>query len=441
MLDLDNPIGPIRGMMIYGDHANPSMFYYVPERPRLARNDGVPEFVYLKYRRDITDNPDFDPDTKQSLGGGFMAFTVDLGVEDDELKEIKKELARFSDGDVKVAPIQFRKGSVRLTITKDAADAKDAAPGTPHGLTFFEEVYGATTPSLFGFNRATFALVLSQEAATLFEAALRSGVSPIGVIYDLEFLGMRPAFDVRISANYHRVYTELDLQFGAKGQVSVVSLGVDIGAAFQTMRDKGIIKVEVTNFTDDQDLRKQADAAFDWFKTELLKDFFKSSIEPPQLVKSGGAGGGAGGLLSQLTGLLGPLGTTQSGSSQPQLGAPSTAVPTPAQPPVAQNSNVNSTAQTSAAAAGAGGGGGGQPQGANPSPFQVAFSLKYMEQVEDKERIFEYSMRAAEARGLPPKGCSPQLSRDSTCPKRSPKSPSMTSFSTVSPPPSLWEAI
>src|SRR4051812_46074504 len=66
MLYLDKPIGPIQGMMIYADHANPNLFYYVPERPRLARNDGTPEFVYLKYRRDITDNPAFDPDTKQS---------------------------------------------------------------------------------------------------------------------------------------------------------------------------------------------------------------------------------------------------------------------------------------------------------------------------------------------------------------------------------------
>ena len=80
MLYLDEPIGPLNGLMIYRDHANKSLFYYVPERPRLARNDGVPEFVFLKYKRDITDNADFDPDTKQSLGGGFMAFTVDLGV-------------------------------------------------------------------------------------------------------------------------------------------------------------------------------------------------------------------------------------------------------------------------------------------------------------------------------------------------------------------------
>ena len=70
MLYLDAPIGPIRGLMIYRDHEDTNLFYYVPERPRLALNDGVPEFLFLKYRRDITDNPDFDPDAGgQSLGG------------------------------------------------------------------------------------------------------------------------------------------------------------------------------------------------------------------------------------------------------------------------------------------------------------------------------------------------------------------------------------
>src|SRR5262245_8040606 len=387
MLYLDKPIGPIKGLMIYGDHGDPNLFYYVPERPRLAMNDGVPEFVFLKYRRDITDNPDFDAETKESLGGGFLAFTVDLGVDDDQLDAIKGELGRFAEGDVKLTPIQFRKGSVRLTITKDAADAPGAKPDEPRGLTFFEDVYGATKPSLFGFNRATFGIVLSMEAATLFEAALKSGISPIGVIYDLEFLGLRPAFNVRITANYHRVYTELDLEFGARGQIYAVSLGVDIGAAFQRLRDKGVIKVEVINFTDDENMRKQADAAFDWFKTELMKEFFKSSLPPPQILnKSAG-----GGMLGQLTNLLGALGTSETGSAQPQRGAPTTLAPTPAPPPGNSASNgVAGTAETNTQALGAGGGGGGGGgalAGANASPFQVAFSLKYIDQVEDKERV------------------------------------------------------
>lgn len=397
MLYLDKPIGPIRGMMVYGDHADPDLFYYVQERPRLAKNEGVPEFIFLKYRRDITDNPEFDPDTKQALGGGFLAFTVDLGVDDEELSAIKQELGRFASGEVKLTPIQFRKGAVRLTITKDAADAEDAPAAQPRGLTFFEEVYGATKPSLFGFNRATFALVLSQEAATLFEAALRSGISPIGVIYQLEFLGLRPAFNVRISANYHRVYTELDLEFGARGQIYAVSLGIDIGTAFQRLRDKGVIKVEVLNFTDDDDLRKQADEAFNWFKTELLKEFFKSSLPPPAIMRSDAGGG----LLGQLTNLLGALGNTQSGAAQPQLGTPTSAAPTTASAPTTMSSNVAGAGQASTTG---GGGGSSTGRGLNPSPFQVAFSLKYIDQVEDKERVFEYSMQAAEAREVSPQG-------------------------------------
>ena len=243
MLYLDSPIGPINGLMIYRDHQDPDMFYYVPERPRLALNDGTPEFVFLKYRRDITDNADFDPDKDESLGGGFLAFTVDLGVTDEQLDDMKRELRRFADGDIKLAPIQFRKGSVRLSISKDAADADGAAANEPRGLTFFEEVYGTSKPSLFGFNRATFSLILSREGATLFEAALRAGISPVGVIYDLEFLGLRPAFNVRITADYRRIYDHLEVEFGARGQIQMVSLAAEIAAAFQKLRDEGHIKV------------------------------------------------------------------------------------------------------------------------------------------------------------------------------------------------------
>lgn len=396
MLSLDD-VYYSRGLTIYGDNIDKNLFHYVRDRPRLARSEEGPEFLYLQYRRDITDNPDYDADTKASLGGGLLAFTVDLGVNDDELKEAKKELSRFADGEVRLVPIQFRKGSVRLGMAKDLADQENAPPATPRGLNFFEEVYGATVPSLFGSCRATFAVVLSMEASTLFEAALSTGINPINVIYQVEMLGMRPAFNVRITANYHRVYSELDLEFGAKGQIYCVALGVDIGAAFQRLRDKGVIKVEVLNFTDDADLRKQADAAFEWFKTELLKDFFKSSIEPPQLVK---AGNSSTGLLSQLPGLLDSLGTSQTGPSPAPKGEPSKESPTSAPAPKTRSDSVPGASETSAAPTGGGPTGGG----VSTSPFQVAFTLKYIEQVEDKERVFEYSMQSAVAREISPQG-------------------------------------
>src|SRR5262249_6676557 len=144
MLYLDDPIGPIRGFLLYRDHADSGLYYYVRERPRLAMADGAPELVFLKYRRDVTDNPAFDADTKQELGGGFLAFTVDLGADDAELDALRQEAASQAGvgGDVRLTPVQFDKGSCRLTITKDAADAVGSKPDQPRGIDFFEEVYG-----------------------------------------------------------------------------------------------------------------------------------------------------------------------------------------------------------------------------------------------------------------------------------------------------------
>ncbi|HEX9781468.1 MAG TPA: hypothetical protein VGA56_01905, partial [Opitutaceae bacterium] len=395
MLYLDSPIGLINRLMIHRDHENPNLLYFVPERPRLARNDGVPEFVFMKFRRDITDNRDFDAD-KDSLGGGFLSFTVDLSVDDKQLESVKRDLRKFlpAGGQVQLAPIQFRKGSVRLSIAENETEGEQAA--TPaeaqRGFRLYEKICGTTKPSLFGNNRATFSVLVGREMATLLEAGLRSGISPFGVIYDLEFLGLRPAFNVKVTAQYSRVYTHLETEFGARGQIQVVSLAAEIAAAFQKLRDDGSIKIEVMNFTDDEDLRKQADDAFAWFKTQLLEDFFDTALQPPSFMTRTP---GSGGLLGQLQSLLGSLAAPQAAASVvPQRGAPTTESPTSADPATGQQSGVPAAGSVNQAAAGTAGGGavaagGGGAGGSSLSPFQIAFSLKMYRQEELKTRTFE----------------------------------------------------
>ncbi|QJP16072.1 hypothetical protein G3545_21965 [Starkeya sp. ORNL1] len=401
MLYLDQPIGTIEGLAIFRDHADDSLFYYASERPRLARNDGVPELVFLVYQRDITDNPNLTPDAKQQLGGGFLAFTVDLSVDQGQLDEVKKKLAAFAGGTVKLAAVPYRKGTVRLSITKDVAEA----PGSTEapGQMFFEEIYGTTKPSLIGDNRATFGVRLDHEGALLMEAALKSGISPIGVIYELEYLGLRPAFNVKITADYKRIYDHLEMQFGVRGGVGPISAAIDIGLAWQELRDNGSVRVEVVNFTDDENFRKQAEAAFDWFKTELLRDFFKSSLEPPAFMKQGQSAG----LLGSLQSLLGPLAQGQQGTPAPVRGPPTNLAPTVAPPPTSLDSGVQGTAEQNRAAT-------PSPAAQTPTgtpaaagaPFgvQVGFTLRKYHQEELKTREFEYSMQAAVAREAAPQG-------------------------------------
>lgn len=357
MLSLDKPIGPIHGIVVYKDHADTNQYYYLPERPRLSRDDdGVPEFLLYKYRRDITDNPAFDPTQKQALGGGFLAFTTDLGVDDDVLGEVRSAVARTAGGNVVLSPVQCHTGTVRLSISKDTAVAAGAPPNAPTGINFFEEVYGTTVPSLYGDNRATFALGLGEEAATLMEAAMRSGISPIGVIYDLQFLGMRPAFDVKVTANYSRIYSSLELQFGITASYASIGVKAEIDMAWQKLREDGSIKVEVTKFTDDDALRKQADAAFDWMKTMLLQDFFSPAISPPSWMRAGAApaAGTAPGVAAQAAAAAQRLTGTQSGASRPAAGAATQLAPTVAAPVTRLASGIASTAATNTAVAGPG---------------------------------------------------------------------------------------
>src|SRR5690606_4126767 len=207
-----------------------------------------------------------------------------------------------------------------------------APPAAEKGFPFFEGVPGTPMPSLFRDHRATFASRLTREGAPLIAAGLKTGISPIGVIYKLEFLGMRPAFNVKITARYDRICNHLETEFGARGQTKAVSLAADIAAAFQKLRDNGDIKDDVTHFTDDADLRTQAEAPSNWFKTELLKEFFESAMQPPSFMTR--SSGGGFGILSQLQNLFGALGKPQSGgTATPVRGQPTTQPPTTAPPP------------------------------------------------------------------------------------------------------------
>ncbi|MBK9649184.1 MAG: hypothetical protein IPO67_29235 [Deltaproteobacteria bacterium] len=230
----------------------------------------------LKYKRDITDNPAFDVAQAKSLGGGLFNFTVDIGVSEGVLSSVKAELERLAPGDVTLSPIPFRGGSVRLSTSKTEEEGAANA-----GFSFFEEVLGASTPTLVGDNRAVFSIVLTQEGATLVQRALQTGLSPVGVIYELNALGMRPAFQVKVTAQYQRVYEEFEVQMGLRSRVGRTATAVEISDASQRLIDSGAVKVEVLEFTDDADLKKRSEAAVDWFKNELLKDFFKPVLQPP----------------------------------------------------------------------------------------------------------------------------------------------------------------
>jgi hypothetical protein len=95
---------------------------------------------------------------------------------------------------------------------------------------------------------------------------------------------MRPALDVKITADFKRVYDQFSASLSA--QVYFVQAGIDAG--FEKLVQDGAIKIQVTNFTGDADLKDKEKWALDFFKDNLLKEWFQPTLTPGQL-----AGGGA----------------------------------------------------------------------------------------------------------------------------------------------------
>lgn len=78
-------------ILIYPDHRNPNLFYYVPSELGLARAFGSPQFFFYKY---VYVKPD-DPQGPQTLAGGVLTLTVEFKDETETLKTLKGDSYEF----------------------------------------------------------------------------------------------------------------------------------------------------------------------------------------------------------------------------------------------------------------------------------------------------------------------------------------------------------
>lgn len=396
------PLFTVNRVTVFGDHADKDQFYYLPENPRISTGrDGRPAFTFLKYLRDITDNPAFAEG--QSLGGGFAIFTVDLSLDEETQGEIMSRARRFGSSSPRLASAPFHAGEVRLVALDSAEDPESGK------VRFVERVEGSTTPSLFGDLRATFSLRLSQEGAELLEQAFVKGGQPIGVVYDVKFTGLRPAFDITIHADYKRIYNEFNAQVGAQ----YMMFRAEIEAGFQKLEQDKSLQVIVNTFDTDAQTLEAKNEAMRFLKEQILKDLFTPSLPLPQAQSSDMLAGltnllqmaqpGGRSLASRAPLAAPPTQAPAAGVSQ-LANAPPTSPPHPAtdetegtspaalattspRNPAQQASAPQSAPVSSAPAAGAGAGGGAPAApstgaGAGGSGLAVGFKLRFVRQEE-----------------------------------------------------------
>ena len=79
---------------------------------------------------------------------------------------------------------------------------------------------------------------------TLVEESFDGVLMPIGVVFDLEFLALRPAFNVRVHADWDRVQPH----FEERAEARLLFLSAEVDTIVDKLVEDQVIVIEVDNF-------------------------------------------------------------------------------------------------------------------------------------------------------------------------------------------------
>jgi hypothetical protein len=284
MLLLDSKQREIDGITVFPDHADPMQYYYLPLMPHLttvkdpaAGNAEVPQFSLIRFRG-------------RAGTGGFLNFDVNIGASEQQLDEIRRTIMneeRLRDLP-RIAPVTTVSGTVKLLMLgKQSGD--DQAGGTKASTTpapviegpqFVLKMDHSATPSLYGNNQAAFSIRLDAAGVTVIEKSLDGEILPIAVVYSLNYLGLRPAYSVRLSIDWNRVQTHMDEKYGG----GFLFTSVEIGNTVDKLVEDRVIVLEADTFVTEDDENKSVtarrDAALNQVRSMITETFFTPTLPP-----------------------------------------------------------------------------------------------------------------------------------------------------------------
>jgi hypothetical protein len=279
VLSLNPPFLMVDGISVFGDHLDPQQWYYLPLSPRLVtrteNGTEVPAFSLLRFKGGSGES------------GGFLNFDVDLHVDAALLDEVAGKIRSQQNlHDLpRLAPVPLESGTVKLLVLGDDSTAPATDPAAPRR--FVLKSQHNAQPSLYGDNAAAFSVQLDEDGAVLVERSIDGELSPVGVVYSLDYIGLRPAYNVHLSIDWQRVQEHLDTSFA----VDALFVSTDITTAVDKLIEDRVIVVEVDTFVLDTAENKGVIAGRDAAVAEvydMITDaFFTASIDPTKEAPDG----------------------------------------------------------------------------------------------------------------------------------------------------------
>ena len=210
MLSLTRPM-LIGETTVFRDHADPNQFWYLPSHVAIDRDGTGPKFQLLLWRPAEA--------VPGSEGGGFAMFESVVTLAPGEENRLLSRLASEPGvtGTPQLSQPPFDNGTVQcIAFDLQGSGGTRAADAPAGAFRATELILGASVPSMDARNVAAFSVKLDQGGATTMRAAMSDAMAPVGVVYTLTYLAMRPALDVEITADFERIFTHFSASIEAQ---------------------------------------------------------------------------------------------------------------------------------------------------------------------------------------------------------------------------------
>ena len=309
MLRLGPPYYEFEGVTVMGDAHDKRQFYYFPMQPHIPVDEaGRPAIRMIA----LQERPDEVTEGEEDVAS-FLFFDTVLSWPESTLTQVRRKLENAVEDEsgeaieVRLAPLPYRRGGVRLTFldktTKPVVldppdDADTPGPGTGAAPAPAAEPESGWVPflstsgvsSLFGENRAVFQAQLNRKATNLLLGAFE-GLIPAAVYYELEFVGQMQAYNIKVTADWSQVYEFIQNRFSG----NFVFFDVEIDKMFSELEEQKIIKIEATLDASEADIDPaKLEGEFNDVRNDLqdmvLETFFEPTTNPLAVKPEGESG-------------------------------------------------------------------------------------------------------------------------------------------------------
>jgi hypothetical protein len=291
--EVDEQTGVQYHLTLYPDMFNASLreerkemwFYYIPDSPRLARNDqGNWMFHFSKFFGIADESTFITATTPTETAGGFMAFTSTLQVPDRVLERCIAKLKGASSDNLfawaegmpspRIGHVPIMAAETVISNLGGAVAGEGAPPTLAQMWSWKMLGEGASAANPTARNAYTAAL--GPFAAAAMEAAFAGQSSPVFVHTKLKHKFWTTPIRIRLRAQWKRVFDHLSAAF----QGRIFSIKTDLQGQFNRLVSSGVIQREL--FIDGEqvgpervkEIEARAQLVFDKFVSEAEKAIF-----------------------------------------------------------------------------------------------------------------------------------------------------------------------